>query len=81
MPLSASSTADDIVTAVEGELGVTLDAASKALWTAIVGALYTRIKADMQVASTVTVTNVSGVTPGPSVSGPGAGTATSSTIS
>jgi hypothetical protein len=78
MPLDGPLTAEDIAAA----LGLSGDEAALAVttWTKIANAIYTRIKADMQVASTVTVASVSGVTAGAAASGPGAGTATSSAI-
>lgn len=86
MSLNASNTATDIVNAIQSDLGVTLNADAKALWTAIIGALYTRIKADIQIQSQV----ASGIAVNiPSTSGPGspsvgstsaAGTATSNSV-
>lgn len=49
-----------------------------AMWSAIAGAIVSYIQANAQVATTVTVTSVNGVTTGGGVSGPGAGTGTGS---
>jgi hypothetical protein len=78
MALNATTTATAIVDAIHAVKPMSDEekAAANTMWGAIVGALYTRIKADMVVASAVA--SVSGVTTGVGVSGPG--TATSSSI-
>lgn len=78
MALNATQTATEIVAALDA---LAPEATAQERWQAVIDALYTRIKADMVVSSTVNVTSVSGVTPGGGVSGPGSGTATSSSVS
>jgi len=56
--------------------GVGGDADSLAKWKIICRAIYSALKTDAVVGTTVTVASVSGVTPGGGVSGPGAGTGT-----
>lgn len=70
MPLN-NTTADAVATAICSALGVT-DSASQAKYKQVYEILYAALKTDISI--TVTVTSVSGVTTGPGVSGPGAGT-------
>jgi len=53
---------------------------ARAVWSDIVDALFEHMKANMVVTSSVNVDSVTLVTPGTGVSGPGTGTATSTTI-
>jgi hypothetical protein len=70
MPLN-NATADAVAASICSALGVT-DTASQAKYKQVYEILYAALKTDISIA--VTVTSVSGVTSGPSVSGPGAGT-------
>ncbi len=76
MALTAATAASDIVSAIHAikPMSASEQTAANAMWTAIIGALYTRMKADMVVTSTVA--SVSGVTTGLGVSGPGSATST-----
>ena len=74
--MSGSVLANAIWTAIKADTGATYtpaqDAAGLAKWTIIATEIINHITTNAQV--TVTVTSVSGVTTGPGVSGPGAGT-------
>lgn len=80
MPLAGTETL--LATTVCASLGIIgnpdlsqaeIDAA-KASWEKIFRDLFTHLTANIQVSTTVAVTSVSGVTPGPGASGPGVGT-------
>lgn len=73
MAMVGNDMGDAIKAAIDG---VSDKTDRSALFRAIGTAIVTYIQGHAQVASTVVVTNVSGVTTGPGTSGPGAGTAT-----
>lgn len=66
MAMNGSALGTQIATA----LGVAADPVAVAAWQSIANAIVTHITTN----AVVTVASVSGVTPGPGVSGPGAGT-------
>lgn len=79
MPMNGNTMASEVKSALQG-LGYTIDTDAEDAWKAICGAIVNHIKNNAAIATTVTVTSVSGVTTGGGVSGPGAGTG-SGTIS
>ena len=80
MALSATRLATAIKAAVVSSMerqGVPAPASiDDQMWDEVASAIITEITTNALVSSTVTVTSVSAVTPGPGVSGPGVGTAT-----
>lgn len=79
MALNGNALGDAVVTALEGVDGSMTDDQKAQLttaWHAIGTAIVTYITANAQVASSVTVSSVTGVTSGPGTSGPGSGSAT-----
>jgi hypothetical protein len=74
MAMSGSQLFSEVRSAIEGVTGATMeDATSQALWLAICNAIIAHIQSNAEVATSVTVTSVSGVTSGTSTSGPGTG--------
>lgn len=73
-----NATADVLAQAIVTALGLTGAQATDALvkWKDVVRQIYSALKVDPVVTSTVVVASVTGVTSGGAVSGPGAGTAT-----
>lgn len=56
MSLNASTTADDIIAALQAAGLTSIDSGlAKPYWVAVINALYTRIKADIQITSQVQV--------------------------
>lgn len=82
MALNHTTCAQAVVAAIHAVKPLTVGETviAEQMWGTIINAIFTHIKANMQVNSTVAVTSVSGVTTGGGVSGPGAGTTTSGVI-
>lgn len=83
MPLSEAICAAAVVAKLKAkkpDMSPAQEAEATAAWKDIIGEIFTHIKLNMVVTSTVNVTSVTGVMTGGGTSGPGSGTASSASI-